>query len=150
MKSHLNGTIVAKAPLHPHRARVRFPAHSYLSPTSLPNKTCRHLDKTKPSTRHERAVKLEKQNALANTLWVIKIGNSIIGNARLVQDGPDSARIVQFRIDPEWSHTKIPLNLINSIQSFCSAHGPLKVTLPPHVVPSWIQTLMSRHGFQRV
>ncbi len=64
-----------------------------------------------------------------NSLWVIKIGDRVVGMARLVQDGPHSAEIVLFRIDPEWSHTKVPLNLIRSIESYCQNHGRLSVAM---------------------
>jgi hypothetical protein len=81
-----------------------------------------------------------------NSLWVIKIGDRVAGMARLVQDGPHSAEIVLFRIDPEWSHTKVPLNLIRSIQSFCLNHGRLNVIMQSHTAPPWILNLMNQHG----
>jgi N-acetylglutamate synthase-like GNAT family acetyltransferase len=89
-----------------------------------------------------------QENAPLSNLWVSKIGDRVVGMARLVQNGPHSAEIVCFRVDPEWIHTKIPMHLINSIQTYCRANGKHKVTLNHHIVPFWMQTLLSHHGFR--
>ena len=87
------------------------------------------------------------KDAALNSLWVEQIGDRVVGMARLVQAGPGSAEIVLFRIDPEWSHTKVPLDLIRSIEVFCKRHGRPDVTIQPHTAPPWILTLMNQHGF---
>jgi hypothetical protein len=88
------------------------------------------------------------RNAAINSLWICKVGDRILGTVGLVQDSPQTARIILFRIDPEWRHTKVPMNLIHSIERYCQNHGGLLVTVQPHAAPSWIMTLMNRHGFQ--
>ena len=72
----------------------------------------------------------------------------MVGLARLVEDGPQNARLVLFRIDPEWYHTKVPENLIRTIQNFCSKNGYLNVVLTSHVVPTWMLSLLNHAGFR--
>ena len=48
--------------------------------------------------------KLGAEPGQINSIWINKVGNRVAGLARLVQDGPHSACIVLFRIDPEWRH----------------------------------------------
>jgi hypothetical protein len=81
-----------------------------------------------------------------SSLWVNKVGDRIVGMARLVQEGPHSARIVVFRIDPEWYNTNVALNLIDSIQSYCKEHGGVNLIMPQHAIPLWMQSLMNSHG----
>jgi hypothetical protein len=83
-----------------------------------------------------------------NCLWINKVGDRIVGLARLVQDGPHKARLVLFHIDPEWYHTKVPENMIRSIESFCRDHSDVKIILSPHVVPPWLVKLLKQHGFR--
>jgi N-acetylglutamate synthase-like GNAT family acetyltransferase len=102
-----------------------------------------HFGNTNIRSRH-----VCDENNSINSAWIIRIGNRVVGMARLEQDGPQSVRIALFRIDPEWSHTHVPMNLIRSIQIHCKQHGHLKVFLPPHIVPPWMVALMNQHGFQ--
>jgi hypothetical protein len=126
-----------------HAAKARFAARTQFSGASLYG-----LGNPKIGKAIAQSPQVCRNNIPLNSLWVNKIGNRVVGMARLVQDGPHSAQIVLFRIDPEWSHTKVPVNLIYSIQSFCQKHGRLKVSMQPHTAPTWLLTLMSQHGFQ--
>jgi hypothetical protein len=108
--------------------------------------TNNHRGVNQASDSASRARPIDK-GAAFNSLWVKKIGDRVVGMARLVQAGPHSAEIVLFRIDPEWSHTKVPVDLIHSIEVFCKRHGRPDVTIQPHTAPPWILALMSRHGF---
>jgi hypothetical protein len=89
-----------------------------------------------------------KKNTPINSVWVNKIGDQVVGIARLVQNGPHSAEIVLFRVAPDWSHTKVALNLIRSIESFCQQHGQLDVVMRNKGSPPWILALMNQHGFR--
>jgi hypothetical protein len=120
----------------------------FATQTQFPGASMYHCGNQKFDKNIAQTRQIGHENVPASSLWVNKIGNRVVGMARLVQDGPHSARIVLFRIDPEWSHTKIPVNLIYSIQSFCQNHGGLKVSMQPHTVPTWLLTLMIQHGFQ--
>lgn len=83
-----------------------------------------------------------------SSLWISKIGERVVGVARLVQNGPLSAKIVAFRIDLEWRHTKIALDMMKSIQNYCQEHRLSKVYLHQNVVPSWMMGMMNLHGFK--
>src|SRR3989304_1898970 len=85
-----------------------------------------------------------------NSLWINKIGDRIVGLARLVQDGPMKVRLVYFHIDPEWCHTKIPEKLLRTIQNFCRDHGGLKMILSSNTLPPWLLTLLNHNGFRFV
>jgi hypothetical protein len=93
--------------------------------------------------------KLGPETGRINSIWINKVGNRVVGLARLVQDAPQSACIVLFRIDPEWRHTKITSDMINSIQQFCQEHGTLNVRILPHVAPPWMFAIMKQHGIRR-
>jgi hypothetical protein len=106
--------------------------------------------KGKPISKTRRMAIENKDSDQISSLWVNKVGDRIVGMARLVQDGPHSARIVVFHIDPEWFHTKVALHLIDSIQAFCQEHGGINLVMPQHAIPPWMQTMMNSHGVQCV
>ncbi len=83
-----------------------------------------------------------------NSLWINKIGDRIVGLARLVPHGPHEARLVFFHIDPEWQHTKVPENLIRSIYNYCQDHGGIRVILASQVAPPWMLALLKQYGFR--
>jgi hypothetical protein len=141
MNNNTVGTIADRPPSKLHRAKDHFTARSQFARSAFNDRHNPILAKT--PVRSQQAA---KANVPINFLWAVKIGERVVGMARLVQDGPQSAEIVLFRIDPEWSHTKVPLNLIRSIESFCQEHGRLSVFMQPHTVPTWILTLMNQHG----
>ena len=141
MTTNTVGVVANRSPSKLHRAKDRFTARSQFARNAFNDHHNPNLAKT--MVRSQRA---GHENIPIHALWVNKIGNRVVGMARLVQDGPHSAEIVLFRIDPEWSHTKVPLNLIRSIESYCLSHGRLSVVMQPHTVPTWILTLMNQHG----
>jgi len=141
MRSNTLGTLADRSPSKLHRAKARFTARPQFARDVFNNRQNPNLAKTMAGSR-----RTAHEIVSVNSLWVIKIGDRVAGMARLVQDGPHSAEIVLFRIDPEWSHTKVPLNLIHSIESFCVSHGQPSVVIQPHIVPPWILTLMNQHG----
>ena len=143
MRSNTVGTLANRSPSKLDRAKDRFTARPQFARNAFNNRQNPNLAKT--MARSQRAANV---NVPIHSLWVIKIGDRVVGMTRLVQDGPHSAEIVLFRIDPEWSHTKVPLNLIRSIESFCQKHGRLNVIMQPHIAPPWILTLMNQHGIQ--
>ena len=143
MKSSTISSIADLPRLQRHAAKDRFAAHPQFSQSSMHNH-----DTQNSGNITIQAQQAGRDKAPINSLWIIKIGNRVVGMARLIQDGPRSAQIVLFRIDPEWSHTKVPVNLIYSIQSFCQNHGGLKVSMQPHSAPPWLLTLMNHHGFE--
>ncbi len=143
MRSNTVGILADRSPSKLHRAKDRYAARPQFARNALNNNRNPILAKSMAKSRRS-----SHENVPVNSLWVNKIGDRVVGMARLVQDGPHSAVIVLFRIDPEWSHTKVPLNLIRSIESFCQKHGPLHVIMQPHTVPPWILPLMNQHGFQ--
>jgi hypothetical protein len=135
------GTLADRSPSKLHRAKDRFTARPQFARNAFNNRHNPIHAETMVRSRQAANV-----NVPINSLWVIKIGDRIVGMARLVQAGPHSAEIVLFRVDPEWSHTKVALNLIRSIESFCQKHGRLNVIMQPHTAPPWIATLMNQHG----
>lgn len=145
MKTNMFNSIADRPSLEKHRVKDRFMAQPHFPRTSSFNHGNENRGKTAVRSEHD-----GRENAPISSLWVSKIGGRIVGMARLIQNGPHSARIVLFRIDPEWSHTHVPLNLIRSIQSFCENHGRLNVIMQPHTVPFWLLTLMNQNGFQCV
>lgn len=145
MKTHTNGGVAENAPIHGHRVGDRFSTQPQFPRTSLHNRSNPKIEKTLARPRKTGCALIP-----VSTVWVNRIGKRVVGMARLVQDGSHSARIVLFRIDPEWRHTHVTLNLINSIQKYCQDHGQLNVFLPPHVAPTWILSIMNQHGFQFV
>ena len=143
MNNNTVGTLAGRSPSKLHRDKDRFAARPQFARNAFNNPQNPILAKTMASSH-----RAGHENVPINSLWVIKIGERVVGMARLVQNGPHSAEIVLFRIDPEWSHTKVPLNLIRSIESFCQKHGRLNIIMQPHTAPPWIATLMNQHGFQ--
>jgi hypothetical protein len=141
MNNNTVGTLANRSPSKLHRAKDHFTAGPQFARNTFNNYRNPKFAKTR--VRSQQAI---KANVPINFLWAVKIGERVAGMARLVQNGPHSAEIVLFRIDPEWSHTKVPLNLIRSIESFCQEHGRLSVFMQPHTVPTWILTLMKQHG----
>ncbi len=83
-----------------------------------------------------------------NCLWVNQIGNRIVGLVRLAAAGPDTARIVTFRIDPEWYHTAVVTDLIQAVSDHCRQHGCVRVLVDFHVAPPWMPSVLRRHGFR--
>jgi hypothetical protein len=141
MSSNTVGILTNRSPSKLHRSKDRFTARSQFPRNAFNNHHNPNLAKTMESSQ-----RAGYEIVPINSLWVIKIGDRVVGMARLVQDGPHSAKIVLFRIDPEWSHTKVPLNLIRSIESYCLNHGRLSVVMQAHAAPPWILTLMNQHG----
>jgi hypothetical protein len=88
----------------------------------------------------------ENADTSVNSLWVTKIGSKIVGMARLVQDNPHKVRIAFFRVSPEWSHTNIAVNLIDSIRKYCDLNGGLEIVIHPGTVPPWLCSVMNHHG----
>jgi hypothetical protein len=141
MKSPTNSMDVAGDTLPRHR-NVERPTNGHQSSEAhLFNRSNRTTDRANQASR---------ASTSANLVLINKIGKRVVGMAQLAQDGPHSAKIVLFRIDPEWRHTHITLNLINSIKEYCQDHGQLNVFLPPHVVPPWMLPLMNQHGIHSV
>jgi Acetyltransferase (GNAT) domain len=143
MRSNTIGAIANRSPSKLHRAKDHFAAQPQFARNNFNNH--RNPNFAKSAVNFQRT---GQENGPINSLWVIKIGDRIVGMTRLVQDGPHSAEIVLFRVDPEWSHTKVPLNLIRSVESFCKKHGRLEVSMQPHTAPPWIMSLMNHHGFR--
>ncbi len=141
MRSNTLGTLADRSPSKLRRDKARFPARTKFTPNAFNNRQNPNLAKT--MARSQRA---GHEYVPINSLWGIKIGDRVVGMARLVQDGPQSAEIVLFRIDPEWAHTKVPINLIHSLESFCVSHGQPSLVIQPHIVPPWILTLMNQRG----
>jgi hypothetical protein len=139
MKSIIHSPFLDLKRPHRHDDKEHFAERAQYSKASLYNHGARNASKT---TVHSQ--ELDSEDAPVNSLWVIKIGNHDVGKARLVQDGRHSARIVLFRIDPEWSHTKVPVNLIHSIKKYCENHGGLKVSMQPQSAPPWMFTLLNQ------
>jgi hypothetical protein len=137
------GGVKAQPTVQGRRIKAHFPL----------NAPCPEIRAYTPSnaTQIEKNVRIKKKeykDTPVNTVIMNKIGNHIAGVVRIVQDGPRSAKIVLFRVDPEWRHTRVTLNLINSVQKYCREHGQLKVNLKPHAAPSWMLGLMIQHGFE--
>ena len=84
----------------------------------------------------------------ANCLFVNQIGDRIVGVVRLIKSGPGTARIVVFRVDPEWCHTSVVTGLLESIQSHCRQHGCLRVLVDFSVAPPWMSNVLRGHGFR--
>lgn len=143
MRNNTVGTLADRSPSKLHRNKDRFTARPEFARNAFNNRQNPNLAKTMV-----RSLRAGHEYVPINSLWAIKIGDRVVGMARLVQDGPHSAEIVLFRVDPEWSYTKVPLNLIRSIENFCQKHGRLNVIMQSHTAPPWILTLMSQHGFQ--
>jgi len=144
MSSNTFGILAGHSPIKLHRPKEHFSARPQFTGNSVDNHSNPNFGKTmagSPRSKH-------KKNIPINSVWVNKIGDQVVGIARLVQVGTHSAEIVLFRIDPEWSHTKIALNLIRSIESFCQQHGQLDVVMRLHNTPPWILALMNQHGFR--
>jgi hypothetical protein len=151
MKSNALGTLEYHGQSHRRRVKNQLTA-KYRFP-KLPSG-----DRNNPNAGKSASEKIMKPqkaddkggHAATNSLWLSKIGDRIVGTVRLVQDNPRSVRIVLFRIDPEWSHTHIAVNLIKTIQEYCRDNGGLEVTLSQHVVPPWLHAIMNHHGFKFV
>jgi N-acetylglutamate synthase-like GNAT family acetyltransferase len=83
-----------------------------------------------------------------NCLWVNQIGNRIVGVVRLAAAGPDTARIVTFRVDPEWYHTAVVKDLIQAMTDHCRRHGCSRILVDFRVAPPWMASVLRRHGFR--
>ncbi len=81
-------------------------------------------------------------------LWVSQIGDSIVGIVRLIEERPGVARIVTFRIDPDWYHTPVVANLVRTVEEYCRQHGCCKVLVGFGVAPPWMPSVLRRHGFR--
>jgi hypothetical protein len=84
----------------------------------------------------------------ANGLWIKQIGDRIVGMLRLTVAGPGAARIVAFRVDPEWYHTAVVKDLIEAVHSHCRRHGCSRVLVDFDVAPPWMPSVLSRQGFR--
>jgi hypothetical protein len=90
----------------------------------------------------------DKARAQAKCLWISQIGDSVVGLVRLVEAGPGTARIVMFRIDPDWYHTPVVANLVKAVADYCRRQGRFKVLVDFGVAPPWMPSILRRHGFQ--
>jgi hypothetical protein len=78
--------------------------------------------------------------------WVVKIGGHVVGEAELLHDSEESARLRRLRIDPAWQHTAALKHLICSVEQFCNDHGSLCLRLDPGCAPRWVMNLLRRRG----
>jgi len=90
---------------------------------------------------------VDRPSTRRNYAWISQIGGRVVGLARLVEAESQVARIVSFRVAPEWSHTTVPTHLIRSIHRHCRERGYGRVVLAPDVLPRWMLRLVERQGF---
>ncbi len=93
---------------------------------------------------------VDRPGARRDYAWISRIGGRVVGLARLVEAESQVARIVSFRVDPQWSHTTVPTHLMSSIHRHCRQRGYGRVVLERDVLPRWMLRILERHGFRLV
>jgi len=93
---------------------------------------------------------VDRPSSHRNYVWISRIGGRVVGLARLVEAESEVARIVSFRVDPQWSHTTVPTHLMRSIRRHCREHGYGRVVLKRDVLPRWMLRVLERQGFRLV
>ncbi len=91
---------------------------------------------------------VDRPNTQRDYAWITRIGGRVVGLARLVEAEPQVAKIVSFRVDPQWSHTTVPAHLLRSIHRHCRQHGYGRVVLQGDAIPRWMLRVLEGHGFR--
>ena len=104
----------------------------------------------KPSSRTAppRRAKAEPADEAMKCLFVSNIGNDIVGAAEIVQDRPQTFRLVGFRVSSEWCHTSVPSRLLRDVHDFCWRQGGLILAMESGVAPPWVLCVLNHCGFR--
>jgi len=101
-----------------------------------------------PGKSRAGSLKTSRTPGPANCLFNNQIGDRIVGVVRLVKVGPGTARILLFRVDPEWYHTAVVTGLLQSVWDHCRQHGCFRVLIDFSVAPPWMSNILRGHGFR--
>jgi len=123
----------------PHRAEEPRGLSRHPSPPAA-EATPRKIAARRPTT--------SRSSNPANCLFVNQIGDRIAGIVRLVKAGAGTARILVFRVDPEWYHTAVVTDLLRSVQDHCRRYGCFRVLVDFSVAPPWMSNILRSHGFR--
>ena len=88
-----------------------------------------------------------RSRAASDCLWVTKLGDQIVARLQLAQ-AAQVLRLCEFRLDPEWRHTRIPEDLVRRLRAYCSEQGCSKLVADASHVPCWFCKLLNRGGFR--
>ena len=72
----------------------------------------------------------------------------MVGAVELRHEGPDTAEICLFRVDPEWQHTSVPRKLLQCVRGHSRHYGLTRISMEPRMVPRWLLQSLRRRGFR--
>jgi hypothetical protein len=130
----------------PLRWRCAEEHHTVLPPTS--RRPARRLSRRNPLPEGASCPRTDPSRTSPSCLWIKRIGDRTVGLLRLVQSEPQAARIVTFRIDPDWYHTTVVSDLIRAVQDHCLRRACFRVLVDFRVAPPWLPSILRRHGFR--
>lgn len=132
----------------PSPSRGRPSSNRFTIPLPLFPKRLKSTSRGEADTAVARRPESAEALGPTNCLWVNQIGDRIVGLVRLAAAGAGTARIVAFRVDPEWYHTAVVRDLIQAVKDHCRQRGCLRVLVDFNVAPPWMPSVLKRHGFR--
>jgi GNAT superfamily N-acetyltransferase len=79
--------------------------------------------------------------------WITTIGGRAAGAMVLGRVAANVAKLVLFRVDPEWHHTAVASGLIRQLYWYCREKGYRTIVVEEGTMPGWALRAFEQHGF---
>ncbi len=79
--------------------------------------------------------------------WITTIGGRAAGAMVLGRVAANVAKLVLFRVDPEWHHTAVASGLIRQLYRYCREQGYRTIVVEEGTMPGWALRAIGQHGF---
>ena len=94
--------------------------------------------------RH-RAAAAPNSQAKTERVWASELNGQIVGMIGVALSADRVVRIMRFRIDPKWQHTRILTELFRRVHEYCLSQGGLQLVVEPGIMPGWIVSYLEKY-----
>jgi GNAT superfamily N-acetyltransferase len=79
--------------------------------------------------------------------WITIFGGRAAGVVVLGRVAANVAKLVLFRVDPEWHHTAIASGLLRQLYRHCRQQGCRTIVVEEGAMPGWALRAIEQYGF---